>query len=51
LGILAWEYSRSIKILDGRFRFWWNKKRKKQEILEAIELRKDIFEKMEGVFN
>jgi len=49
LGVFAWEYSVSIKKLGARFRFWWNKQRKMPEILEAIELRKDIFERMEGV--
>jgi len=49
LGIFAWEYSVSIKKLGARFRFWWNKKGKKQELFEAIELRKDIFERMEGI--
>jgi len=47
LGIFAWEYSVSMKKLGARFRFWWNKKGKKQEILDVIDLRKDIFERME----
>ena len=51
LGIFAWEFSLSIKKLDAQFRFWWNKLRKNPEILEAIKFRKDIFVRMEEVFN
>ena len=47
LGLFAYRYYLSIKKLGARFRFWSAKCGKNPEIIEAIELRKSIFEKME----
>ena len=49
LGFFAYKYYLSIRKLDARFRFWSGKRRKNAEILQAIELRKEIFRKMEQV--
>ena len=49
LGLIAWEYFLSMKKLGARFRFRFNKQNKNQEIHEAIELRKNIFERMEKI--
>jgi len=50
LGIFAYQYSLSIKKLGARFRLWFAKKNKNSEIIEAIGLRKSIFERMGKVF-
>ena len=50
LGIFAYQYALSIKKLVARFRFWFAKKNKKPEIIEAIALRKSIFERMDVFF-
>ena len=50
LGIFAYRYYLAIKKLGARFRFWSGKRNKNPEILEAIELRKSIFGKMEQLF-
>jgi len=49
LGLFAFSYYHSIKKLGARFRLWWGKQRKNPEILKMIDLRKDIFEKMEQI--
>ena len=49
LGLFAFRYYISMKKLCARFRFWLRKCRKTPELLEAIELRKNIFEKMEKI--
>ena len=46
LGIFAWKYSLSMKKLVANFYFRFRKQRKNPEIFEAIELRKNIFEKI-----
>ena len=50
LGVFAYQYYISIKKLGARFRFWFAGKNKNADLLEAIELRKSIFGKMERVF-
>ena len=50
LGVIAYQYSLSIKKLGTRFRFWFAKKNKKPEIMEAVGLRKDINDRMRKVF-
>jgi len=49
LGVIAYEYTLSIKKLIMRFRFWFSKRNKKTEIMEIIGLRKSIFDKMKEV--
>ena len=46
-GIFAYNYYLSIKKLVARFRFY--KQRKNAEISQAVEMRKIIFEKMNGI--
>jgi 1-acyl-sn-glycerol-3-phosphate acyltransferase len=46
LGVFAFRYYISMKKLDARFRFW---RGKNPEMYEAIELRKNIFERMEKI--
>jgi len=47
LGIIAWEYFLSMKKLVAGFRF--GKQRKNPEILESVQLRKNIIERMEKI--
>ena len=49
LGIFAWTYFLSMKKLGAGYRFRFGKQRKNPEIFEAIELRKNIFEKMKKI--
>ena len=49
LGIFAWEYFILVKKLGARFRYRFTKQNKNPEIQEAIELRKNIFERMENI--
>ena len=49
LGLLAYSYYLSMLKLGARFRFWWGKRCKKPEIFKMMDLRKDIFEKMERI--
>ena len=46
-GLLAYHYYLSIKKLVARFRFY--KQMKNREIAQAVEMRKIIFEKMDGI--
>jgi len=46
LGVFAWMYFLSVKNLGAMFRSWFGKQSENPEILQAIDLRKDIFEKM-----
>jgi len=46
-GLFSFRYYISIKKLCARFRFWLGKCRKSPDLLEAIDLRKGIFEKMD----
>jgi len=46
LGLFSWTYYLSTKKLGARFRFLFSKLNKNPEIIEAIDLRKNIFEKM-----
>jgi len=50
LGLFAHHYALSIQKLGTIFRLWFGKQKKNPEILEAIKLRKSIFERMEKVF-
>ena len=49
MGFFAYRYYLSIRKLGARFRFWSGKRKKNTEILQAIELRKSIFRKMDLV--
>ena len=51
LGIFAWMYLLSVRNLGAMFRIWFGKKSENPEILQAIDLRKSIFERMKKVFN
>jgi len=46
LGLFAWNYFLAMKKLGDRFRFCFGKKDKNPEIQKAIELRKNIFERL-----
>ena len=49
LGIFSWMYVLSVKNLGAMFRAWFGRKSENPEILQAIHLRKNIFERMEKV--
>jgi len=49
LGIFSWMYVLSVKNLGAIFRSWFGRKSENPEILQAIALRKNIFEKMEKI--
>jgi 1-acyl-sn-glycerol-3-phosphate acyltransferase len=46
LGVFSWMYVLFNKNLGALFRAWFGRKSENPEILQAINLRKDIFEKM-----
>jgi len=50
LGIFAWMYLLSVRNLGAMFRIWFGRKSENPEILQAIDLRKEIFERMKKVF-
>ena len=47
LGVFAWMYARSVKNIGAMFRSWFGKQSENPEILRAIDLRKNIFARME----
>ncbi len=51
LGLFDFEFYLSIKKLDARFRFWNGKRKQNPDLFKAIELRKSIFEKLDGMTN
>ena len=50
-GVLAYNYYLSLKNLGEHFRLWFFKQRKNPVILQAIELRKTIFDTMDKIIN
>ena len=49
LGIFSWMYVLSVKNLGAMFRSWFGKQSENPEILQAIDLRKNIFERMGSI--